>query len=325
MLASSCLSGSPSPAWRCSRLAASSPTLSWTSTRCASSEARAGGWIHRATSAASSRCQRPALCKPHMAWRGSTSSRPRSAGFGFRRPCSRRLSPTTPARARTPTAWTSTPRFRCPPGSVRSRCKKARPSFCNNRTRCRASLVTLKMAGPDDLLNAPLRFLKSVGPKRAEDLSRVGLDRVEDLLCRLPFRYEDRGNFQPIASARAGQTISVAGELINCGVRLTRRRGFKLFQGVVRDPSGLLTVVWPNQPYLANALRPHRRVVLFGTVEQWRGRLQLTSPQFEVIDEDGTETIHTGRIVPIYERAGVVTPKMQRKLVHDVLEQLPDR
>jgi ATP-dependent DNA helicase RecG len=66
-------------------------------------------------------------------------------------------------------------------------------------------------------------------------------------------------------------------------------------------------------------------VVLFGTVEQWRGRLQLTSPQFEVIDEDGTETIHTGRIVPIYERAGVVTPKMQRRLVHEVLEQLPDR
>jgi ATP-dependent DNA helicase RecG len=185
--------------------------------------------------------------------------------------------------------------------------------------------VTLKMAGADDLLNAPLRFLKGVGRKRAEDLSRVGLDRVEDLLFRLPFRYEDRGNFQPIASAKAGQPISVAGELINCGVRLTKRQGFKLFQGVVRDESGLLAVVWPNQPYLANSLRPHRRVVLFGTVERWRGRLQLTSPQFEIVDEDDQETIHTGRIVPVYERAGVVAPKLQRTLVHDVLQRLPDR
>ena len=177
------------------------------------------------------------------------------------------------------------------------------------------------MAGPVDLLNAPLRFLKGVGRKRAEDLARVGLNQVEDLLCRLPFRYEDRSNFQPIASAIPGQTISIAGELINCGVRLTRRQSFKLFQAVVRDDSGLLTVVWPNQPYLANSLRSHQRVILFGTVEEWRGRLQLASPQFEVVENDDAETIHTGRIVPIYERTGIVTPKLQRKLVHDVLQQ----
>jgi ATP-dependent DNA helicase RecG len=181
------------------------------------------------------------------------------------------------------------------------------------------------MAGPDDLLNAPLRFLKGVGRKRAEDLARVGLNQVEDLLCRLPFRYEDRSNFQPIASAAPGETISIAGELINCGVRLTKRQSFKLFQAVVRDDSGLLTVVWPNQPYLANSLRSHQRVILFGTVEEWRGRLQLASPQFEVVEGDDVETIHTGRIVPIYERTGIVTPKLQRKLVHDVVQRLPDQ
>ena len=35
------------------------------------------------------------------------------------------------------------------------------------------------------------------------------------------------------------------------------------------------------------------------------------------------ETIHTGRIVPVYEKAGTVTAKMQRKIVHDALERLP--
>ena len=38
---------------------------------------------------------------------------------------------------------------------------------------------------------------------------------------------------------------------------------------------------------------------------------------------DGEETLHTGRIVPVYEKTGHLTAKMQRALVHQALEQLP--
>jgi ATP-dependent DNA helicase RecG len=53
--------------------------------------------------------------------------------------------------------------------------------------------------------------------------------------------------------------------------------------------------------------------------------LQVANPQYEILDadEEADETIHTGRIVPVYERAGSVTPKMQRRIVHDVLQCLP--
>jgi RecG-like helicase len=39
-------------------------------------------------------------------------------------------------------------------------------------------------------LQMPLQFLRGVGPRRAADLERVGLVTVEDLLFRLPLRYE---------------------------------------------------------------------------------------------------------------------------------------
>jgi len=179
------------------------------------------------------------------------------------------------------------------------------------------------MASAGDYLRVPLGDLKGVGPQRREDLARVGLRTVEDLLARFPFRYEDRGRFQPIATVQVGQTVSVCGELINCRVRLTRRPNFKIFEALVRDDSGSLRIVWPNQPYLDRALHAHQRVVLFGQVEVWRSHMQLTSPEHEIIDRDDRETIHTGRIVPIYERAGVMTPKLQRRLVYDVIERLP--
>ena len=49
----------------------------------------------------------------------------------------------------------------------------------------------------------------------------------------------------------------------------------------------------------------------------------MTNPQYEILDDEEGETIHTGRIVPVYEETGGVTPKMQRRLVYDVLQRLP--
>ena len=186
------------------------------------------------------------------------------------------------------------------------------------------------MPSPLEVLQTPLRYLKGVGPRRAADLEHAGLSTVEDLLCRFPIRYEDRGRFEPIAALRPGEPASIAGEITSCGLHATRRPGFKIFEALVRDASGAVRAVWLNQPFLRDVLAKGQRVVLFGSLE-WRNGRQLTNPQYEILkqDEAGAEaapgedvTIHTGRIVPIYEKAGTLTPKMQRTLVYRALQQL---
>jgi ATP-dependent DNA helicase RecG len=65
-------------------------------------------------------------------------------------------------------------------------------------------------------------------------------------------------------------------------------------------------------------------VVLFGLLEErGPGGLQLTNPQYEVLEEEDAETVHTGRIVPVYEKVGSLTPKIQRRLLFDTLQRLP--
>src|SRR5262249_43549986 len=49
-----------------------------------------------------------------------------------------------------------------------------------------------------------------------------------------------------------------------------------------------------------------------------------TNPQYEILDDADGETIHTGRIVPIYEKTGGITPKLQRRLVFEALQKLTD-
>ena len=173
-------------------------------------------------------------------------------------------------------------------------------------------------------LDTPVRALKGVGPQRERALAAAGLSTFGDLLSRLPFRYEDRTSFRGVATARDGEKITVSGELLNCRVRWTGRRGFKIFEAVVRDESGCLLCAWPNQAYRQDTLRPHQRVVLHGQVVRYRGVLQLSSPEVETIEDETGEPLHSGRIVPIYERTGPVTGRMQRVMLHDLLARLPE-
>ena len=180
------------------------------------------------------------------------------------------------------------------------------------------------MSTGTDVLATPLQYLKGVGPRRAADLEHAGLTTVEDLLYRFPIRYEDRSRLQSIVSLKPGQTASIVGRILSCHLRSTRRPGFKIFDAVVDDGTGSIFVSWLNQPFLKDVFARGQHVVLFGAVEmRGHGGLQLTNPQYEIIDEDEQETIHTGRIVPVYEKTGGVTPKIQRKLVHDALQRLP--
>lgn len=193
-------------------------------------------------------------------------------------------------------------------------------------------------------MQTPLQFLKGVGPRKAADLKKAGLNTVEDLLFRFPRRYEDRSKLQKIISLRPGMTAAISGVVLNAGLAQTRRPGFKLFSALVQDESGSVQVVWPNQAFLKDVIKSKQRIVLFGKVEIWGSRgLQITDPEFEIVRDPSTPTsdddssslragdaapdpdagLHTGRIVPVYERTGMVTTNMQRRYVWQVLEQLP--
>ena len=87
--------------------------------------------------------------------------------------------------------------------------------------------------------------------------------------------------------------------ILSCGLRSTRRPGFKIFEALVGDASGALRATWLNQPFLRDVFATGQHVVLYGPVEmRGYGGLQLTNPQYEILDEEEGETIHTGRIVP---------------------------
>ena len=167
-----------------------------------------------------------------------------------------------------------------------------------------------------------LRYLKGVGPRRAEKLAAQGFRTVEDLLYRLPFRYEDRRSFASVADLVPGgpeQTLEV--EVVSSRLIRTRKRGFTIFEAMLADSSGSIKGVWYNQPYLARVLVEGRRAVLYGRAALNRhGLLVLENPEYEFLEEEDAEGVHTGRIVPVHRKLAELTPRVLRRLIFECLD-----
>lgn len=179
-----------------------------------------------------------------------------------------------------------------------------------------------------DALAAPLSTVTGVGPARATALAGAGLHTVEDLLLRFPLRYEDRAHVSPIRDLRPGTTATIAGTVQRAQVKPTRRPRFSVFEITVEDDTATAIAVWFNQRFLAQVFREGQRVVLHGKVEWTSQGAQLQSPHYELVEYDPDASgarVHTGRIVPVYERIGPLTPKLQRDLVARALDRLPER
>jgi ATP-dependent DNA helicase RecG len=172
-----------------------------------------------------------------------------------------------------------------------------------------------------------LRYVKGVGPRRAEPLAGQGLETAEDLLYHLPFRYEDRRAFAAIERLVAGGAEhTVSATVASSRLIRTRRRGFTIFEAVLCDASGRVKGVWYNQPYLARMLVKGRRVVLFGGATRDRyGHTVLENPEYEFLDEEDAEGIHTGRIVPVYRKVGELNSRALRRLVFRALSEIDPR
>lgn len=184
-------------------------------------------------------------------------------------------------------------------------------------------------------LSTPVKYVKGVGPRIADVLAGKGIYTVGDLLHYLPFRYEDRLNPRGISELRPGEMATIVAEVRNSG--LFRTRKMPIFQLTVGQGRSRLRCLFFNATYLQDKFVPGQMIALYGKVEQAQGtrELQVVQPQFEVLGDPGdrengpekkvAESLEIGRIVPIYEATGRLTPRWFRRAIHTALENLnPD-
>ena len=129
-----------------------------------------------------------------------------------------------------------------------------------------------------------MQYLKGVGPKRAADLSKLGIQTARDLLYHVPRRHVDATEVTRIGELGVGDEATVIGTVASKGIVPTRS-GLRIFQAIVRDRTGMITAAWPGQPYLDRKIRKGDKLLILGKVKFFHGK-QLQSRDFTVLERD---------------------------------------
>lgn len=171
-----------------------------------------------------------------------------------------------------------------------------------------------------ELLDTKIQYLKGVGPRRAEQLARLSISTIYDLLYYLPKRYEDRRESVLVKNVQPEKNYIIKGMIKRHGIWKSKK-GMLIYEMVVNDGTGSVHAVWYNQPYLRKCFKIGEEIILYGKVEKFKN-LQITHPDYEILKkgEDLPDTMGMGRIVPIYPLTQDVTQKYLRSLVSKALE-----
>src|SRR3954447_9273677 len=160
----------------------------------------------------------------------------------------------------------------------------------------------------------------------AKNLRRMGIETVRDLIFHFPRRYNDFSRSMTLAELRAKPPegpVSATVEVVELRVEQGFRRRIQRTVARVRDETGEGEAIWFGRRYIERRLAAGQTVALSGKVELrgWLPRFQ--TPEFGAA---GGESLHAGRIVPVYALTAGVTLPTLRARIKDALERaLPEQ
>ncbi|HQY33783.1 ATP-dependent DNA helicase RecG [Actinotalea sp.] len=193
------------------------------------------------------------------------------------------------------------------------------------------------MTDPDRRrLREPLATV--LGPRTAAPLAQLGLHTTGDLLRHYPRRYAEPGTMTDLSALVPGEHVTVMARVVQTTVREMRSRGGAILQATVSDgPHDLsLTFFAKRRGVLRlheDKLRPGRVGLFTGTVGAYRGVLQLTHPDYQVVgvdvDDEAAAMVEASRPIPLYPASAAVPTWRIQRAVRTVLdpllaEDLPD-
>ena len=154
----------------------------------------------------------------------------------------------------------------------------------------------------------------------------AGFRTAADLLEHFPKRYEDRRHFDAFPSQPTPAAVCLRGMVIDAALRhLGSDRRY--YEVIVMDGSGgvfgsgKITCRWFNMPYIQKVIAAGQEVSLYGKVKEANGRLIIDHPEFEILRDDDSTSIHLERIVPIYKNILGIAQRRLREIVYILLLQ----
>ncbi|MES2997077.1 MAG: ATP-dependent DNA helicase RecG [Verrucomicrobiota bacterium] len=173
-----------------------------------------------------------------------------------------------------------------------------------------------------------LSGLDFLQPKEREALTEAGIVTAGDLLEWFPKRYEDRRSFRGFPFQPEAMPVCLHGVIRDV---TSRRFGGRSFvNAVVADEtggafgSGTIHCRWFNMPFMAKIAAAGQQVVVYGRVKDSKGGFVMDHPEMEILREQDVapDSIHLGRVVPIYRNVPGLSQRRLREVMHAALPRV---
>ncbi len=179
-------------------------------------------------------------------------------------------------------------------------------------------------------IDAPIQFLKGVGPKLGILLAGRGLPTIRDILLFFPRAYEDRTQITPISSLQEGQRATLPLRVISSHLIPIRKLNRTLMEVRCTDDAGTgsLSLKWFRVPRgMERRFTPGSRWMATGMVKMYQGKREIVHPELAQLPEAGGEAAPTGdsahhsRLVPIYVEVEGIASRILRNLIWSALDK----
>lgn len=160
---------------------------------------------------------------------------------------------------------------------------------------------------------------RGIGPRMAERLEKLGIERPAALLTHLPLRYEDRTHVTPLGSLRPGTEALVEGEVLLAERVRARRRMLLVRLG---DGTGYLTLRFFHfHDRLEKSLARGTRFACFGEVRPGPTGLEMAHPTLRRLG-NSEEPAHEETLTPVYPSVSGLGQATLRRAVEQALAAL---
>ena len=176
---------------------------------------------------------------------------------------------------------------------------------------------------PGSTINAaePLALtrLKGVGPKLAEQLQRLHINSIADLLFHLPFRYEDRSRIVPIGSLHPGQSAVLQGAVRSADIVMGKRRSLLV---KLHDNSGTLSLRFYHfSAAQKNQFKAGNLIRCYGEARRGASGLEIYHPEYHLLESED-EALPEARLTPVYPATEGISQPRLRQLMDQALDML---
>jgi len=168
----------------------------------------------------------------------------------------------------------------------------------------------------------PVGLISGIGQYYQKKLEKLGIKTVRDLLYHFPNRYEDFSNFKNIEELEVGETATISGQILDIKTRRSWQRKIFITEALVQDKTDSIKVIWFNQPFLSQNLKPGNLVSLAGKVAENEKGIYLSAPAYEKISQISEDRRETGRLIPIYPETQGLSSRALRFFIKKLLEQI---